>query len=722
MPESLSSVASDAEPHAPHTVHSGRESLDDRLRILKHGETFAVFDRHGDAVPGGASHGLYYEGTRHLSMLTLSFGAERPLLLKSTMDPDNIQLIVDLTNPDVERELGIEQDSVHLFRSKVLRDGALHEKLRITNHGLARVCFPITWRVGGDFVDVFEVRGTRRERQGKRLAPEVRGDGMRLGYRGLDGVLRRTDIVCRPTPARVTGGELRLEIALAPKEEITVELEITCDSEEAHVPRRRSLPFESACQTLREERHAQRGRAANIRGDSELFVRWIDRSVADLYLMVTDTEHGPYPYAGIPWYSTVFGRDGILTAMSTLWMDPTIARGVLRFLAATQADRVDPAHDAEPGKIVHELRSGEMAALGEIPFRRYYGTVDATPLFVVLAGAYLRRTGDLDTIAALWPNLERALEWIDTTCAHHPQRFLAYARTSGDGLVQQGWKDSDVAVFHADGSLARGPIALCEVQGYVFAARRAAAEMARALGGGPRADRLEDEAEQLRVSFESAFWLDELGTYALAVAGDGQPCRVRTSNAGQCLWSGIVAPDRARRVADRLLGDDMFSGWGVRTVSTREVRYNPMSYHNGSVWPHDNALIAAGLARYGMKREALAIFSAMFDASLFMDIYRMPELICGFARKDGQGPTLYPVACSPQSWSAAAPLLMLEAVLGLTLDGRDRHVRLDAPSLPAWLNRLDLRSLPLRGGSVDVEVRRSGDEVEWSVSGISSPS
>jgi glycogen debranching enzyme len=712
MSEPFTAPAGPADaPHGLHSVHAGRDSLDDGVRILKHGETFAVFDRHGDAYPGRSSHGLYHDGTRHLSQLILEIGGARPLLLKSTVSVDNLLLAIDLTNPDLCRAYGCEADTVHIFRGKVVHDGVCHERLRITNHGLEPISFPVTFRFGADFVDLFEVRGAERPRRGRRQSPVVRADEVLLAYRGLDGVVRRTIVTATPAPARVTAGEVRFEIALGSKEQTHIDLRITCQGESPPPRREPRLDFEAARDRLREERAVRQQRVPRIRSSHDLFDRWIQRSLSDLDMMVTETEHGPFPYAGIPWYSTVFGRDGILTALSALWIDPNIARGVLRVLAATQAHDRDDARDAEPGKIVHEMRRGEMAALGEIPFGRYYGTVDATPLFVVLAGAYHARTGDRATIAELWPSLQRALAWIDARSAAHPRGFLSYQRSAPDGLAQQGWKDSDTAIFHDDGRLAPGPIALCEVQGYVYAARSAAAELARVVGEGAAAARLDDAAERLRVAFEDAFWLDDLDTYALAVCGDGSPCRVRTSNAGQVLWSGIAAPARARRVAALLRGDTMFSGWGVRTVATSERRYNPMSYHNGSVWPHDNALIAAGLARYGLKAEALTILTALFDASIYMDLHRIPELICGFARKADQGPTLYPVACSPQAWSAAAPLLMLEACLGLGLDAASRQLRIAGPRLPAWLDWLELHDLAVGSGAVDLRLRRDAEGV-----------
>jgi glycogen debranching enzyme len=690
-------------------VHPGRDAIDDSVRILKHGETFVVLDRHGDARPGGrSSSGLYHDGTRHLSLFTLHVAGDRPLLLKSTVTTDNLLLAVDLTNPDRSQDLDLDADTVHLFRGKLVRDGVMHETLRLTNHGLTPVAFPVTWRFAADFVDLFEVRGSKRAQRGQLLGAEVAADQVALAYRGLDGVVRRTLVRAHPRPARIAGDAIRFDVVLAPKQEATLELEVVCEGERtpARIAPARWAP---AYRALTEERAAARARCVTLFSDNPLFNRWLDRSVADLYMMVTDTEHGPYPYAGVPWYNTVFGRDGIWTALFTAWVDPAIARGVLGYLAATQADRDDEASDAEPGKIVHELRRGEMAALGEIPFRRYYGTIDATPLFVALAGAYYQRTGDADTIARLWPHLERAIAWMDDDGDRDGDGFLEYGRRSANGLVQQGWKDSDDSVFHSDGTLAPGPIALCEVQGYAYAARRAGARLAQLLGDAARADQLDQAATRLRTRFEDAFWCDHLGTYALALDGDKRRCAVLTSNPGHCLHAGIVDPARARRVAESLLSDEMFSGWGVRTVGRLETRYNPMSYHDGSVWPHDCAIAAAGLARYGMKREALRIFSALFDASVFMDLNRLPELMCGFSRKTGQGPTQYPVACSPQAWSSAAVFALLEACLGLAIDAPARRVRITAPCLPPWLGWLDLRDLCVAGGRLDLRVRRLDD-------------
>jgi glycogen debranching enzyme len=684
----------------------------ERDRVLKQGDTFAVLDHHGDVRPVGMKEqGLFHEGTRFLSCLILRLGRGEPLFLSSTVKEDNALLAVDLTNPDIREGdvVVVPRGTVHVFRGVFLWEGVCYQRIRVRNYGAARVEVSFSLRFDSDFADIFEVRGSERARRGRALPPLAAGGTVVLGYEGLDGVTRRTRLTFSPAPVRLTAAEAHFTAALDPQQEAAFHLTVACEPGGAPPPQPRNYDeeLERATAVLA----AAKANSADVYTSNEQFNDWVNRSLADLAMMVTRTPHGLYPYAGVPWFSTPFGRDGIITALQTLWVNPDVARGVLTYLAATQADATVPGQDAEPGKILHETRRGEMAALGEIPFGRYYGSVDSTPLFVLLAGAYYERTADRAFAEAIWPSVVRALRWIDESGDRDGDGFVEYHRATPEGLAQQGWKDSQDSVFHADGSLAQGPIALCEVQGYVYAAKRGAARLAVALGAADAADELDRQAETLRKRFEAAFWCEELGTYALALDGAKRPCRVRTSNPGHCLFAGIVAPERARRVAEGLLDSRSFSGWGVRTVAEGEARYNPMSYHNGSIWPHDNALIGAGLASYRLKEEAARILGGMFDASLFVDLHRMPELFGGFRRRPGEGPTLYPVACSPQAWAAGAVFHLIQACLGLRIEAATGRVYLRHPLLPSFLEEVRIRGIRVGAGSVDLRFSRHPGDV-----------
>jgi len=679
------------------------------LRVLKHGDSFAVFDARGDIVPKEASEeGLYHDGTRFLSRLELLLYGQQPLLLSSTVSADNAVFEADLTNPDLRRDgtIAVARGDINICRTRMLWDGVCVERIQVTNYRLDRIDVPISLNFDADFADVFEVRGTRRARRGERL-PDESGDGYLMGYRGLDQRERRARIRWSRDPDG--GGQNRAMwmLSLEPMTTASVDLSVEYDIDGRRPATAAGVSFDDVLALKKGKREqAPHAFCCQLTSSSTIFNRWLDRSSADLQIMVTDTPHGPYPYAGIPWFSTPFGRDGIITAFEMLWLNPDVARGVLSFLAKTQATTVDDARDAKPGKILHEMRGGEMAALGEVPFGCYYGSCDVTPLFVMLVEAYYRRTGDLFFIDQIWPHVTRALEWMQESGDLDGDGFIEYARQSETGLVQQGWKDSHDSVFHADGSAAEPPIALCEVQGYAYAAWKGAAELARVRGDTSSADDWLARAERLRAQFEHAFWCDELGTYALALDGQKRPCRVRTSNPGHCLFAGIVSPGRAERVCAALMEDASFAGWGVRTVAAGERRYNPQSYHNGSVWPHDNAIVAAGMARYGFTGAARRILTAMGDLSGAVDLHRLPELICGFPRRGREYPTLYPVACAPQAWAAGAVFLLLSAALGVQIDAPGRRVSFSRGRLPETLDWLRLTDLAIGDARIDIRLER----------------
>jgi glycogen debranching enzyme len=675
------------------------------LRVLKHGDTFAVFNPHGDLVPSATSeHGLYHDGTRFLSQLELLLSGRQPLLLSSTISDDNVVFAADLTNPDViiNGQIAVARGLLHVFRSRILWNGSCVERIRVSNHGLDPIATTIALRFDCDFADVFEVRGTRRSRRGERL-PGVRGQESVQRYRGLDGAERRTRIRSVSMPTEIEDGLFVYSVSLDPHACADIEVAIACEMEEEKHP---IITFDNVLSLARQRLGTRDEHECLVVSSSETFNRWMRRSAADLQMMITETAYGPYPYAGIPWFSTPFGRDGIITAMELLWATPQVAAGVLTFLAETQATTQSDVQDAQPGKILHEMRRGEMAALGEIPFGRYYGTADATPLFVMLAHAYFERTADTALIERLWPHILAALDWIENFGDVDGDGFVEYARHSDSGLIQQGWKDSFDSVFHADGLLAEPPIALCEIQGYVYGAWNGAAQLAAARGDAAAADRWRARAARVRARFEEAFWCEDLGTYALALDAHKQPCRVSSSNPGHCLFTGICSPDRARTLAETLMSDRSFAGWGVRTVAAGAARYNPMSYHNGSIWPHDNAIVAAGLGRYGFTAAASRVMGAMFDLSQAVDLHRLPELICGFHRRGGESPTLYPVACAPQAWASGAVYLLLEACLGLRIDAARRSIAFSRAALPDAIEWLRILNLSVAGATVDLLLTR----------------
>jgi glycogen debranching enzyme len=529
---------------------------------------------------------------------------------------------------------------------------------------------------------------------------------VQLSYRGLDDVVRTTCIEFSLEPLAITPtqAQFKLQVRRGGRAELTIEIGA---QEEAAPSTHR---FNAAAGELSADMQGRLGQGASISTSGRLFDQWIDRSRADLALLTTSLSTGPYPYAGIPWFATPFGRDAIITALQTLWLNPQLAAGVLSFLAATQATEESAFRDSQPGKIMHETRRGEMAALQEVPFGRYYGGVDTTPLFVMLAGAYESHTGDRTLVDRIWAALVAATGWIERRLAASPTGFLDYARGEKTGLVNQAWKDSHDSMFHDDGRFPKGPLAVVEVQGYAYAAFKRMSELAIRRGDARGTEWLR-KADALRAAIEERFWVPQMQYYAIAVDGDGAPCRVYASNAGHLLYCGVPSDERAALVAAQLMSERFSSGWGIRTLAEREPRYNPMSYHNGSIWPHDTSICAAGISRYGGRANVVQILNDIFETANQFNM-RLPELFCGFARVAGQGPAPYPVACLPQAWASGSVFLLLQACLGIQVDGERREVHVTRPTLPIGVESLAIRGLPVNDATVDLDFHRiDGHEV-----------
>jgi glycogen debranching enzyme len=715
----MASVPSPAAAGAAEHVQVGDEyyvlasSLATRRRkhVLADGDTFVVLDQSGD-IPFSFEEelGLFFRGTRHLSQFELLACRRPPFFLAARVTHDNLRSVADLTNNDVvEDAVSTPRSTVSIRRTTLLCGGQMFVRLVLHSFFQAPLTVRLELRFGADFADVFEVRGMRRAHRGTQHAPRYDGGALVMEYDGLDGVRRATRCEIAGADAHWEGRQASLAMPFAAQEERVVDLTISCLSTE--VPLQSCHGFASAEAVRAKEHRAWQLEHATFHTQDEGLTGVFGQALADVFMLTVPPEPGTVHavdravYAGIPWYATIFGRDSLLSARQLLTLAPGVARAVLRVLAALQGRHVDPARDEEPGKIIHEARYGEMAAIGEVPFGRYYGSIDATPLFLVLLGDYFRVTGDLGLVRELWANANAALDWM----AHYGDRdgdgYLEYQRSSEHGLVNQGWKDSNDAVFHRDGTLAEPPIAMVEVQGYRYAALRAMADLAEAIELHD-AHRWRAEADALRERINRDFWLESEDTYALALDGAKRPCAVVGSNAGHLLFCGVPDAARAQRLSARLFHGDLFSGWGIRTLASGQPRYNPMSYHNGSVWPHDNSLIAAGLRRYARVEGVLDVLTALVEAALQFDDRRLPELFCGFGRRRDSPPVPYPVACRPQAWAAGSVFLLLEAALGLEVDAARRRLVFRQPQLPAWLPGLEIRNLHVGGARVDLNVLR----------------
>ncbi|MCW8196438.1 glycosyltransferase [Proteobacteria bacterium 005FR1] len=687
-------------------MEQGEARMPYKLFALKHRDTFAVADSFGNII--GVGDGVFRDDTRVLSELKLALGNQPLSLLSASISQDNVFFTAHVTNRPLPPLGGrsIPEGVIHLKRTRFLWEERLYERLQLVNYGDHEVPTPITIHFGADFLDMFEVRGRERSKRGDLQKPLLGDDYVVLSYRGLDDVVRSSAIGFSHQPTKLEDNLATFSLNLPCNECVEMYLEIGPDY--THKPSR--ARFRQAAANARRAMR-RRGHDGGVMTSAErVFNSWLEHSRSDLALLTTELETGPYPYAGIPWFSTPFGRDAIITAMQMLWFDPSIARGVLNYLARNQASDTSSFRDSAPGKIMHETRKGEMNALKELPFGLYYGGVDTTPLFVMLAGAYADRSGDLSFVETIWPQLEAAMDWVETTGDSDGDGFLDYASGEETGLRNQGWKDSEDSVFHDDGQFPKSPIALVEVQGYKYAALMSMASLSRRRRDKEAARRWKDKAGQIRDMVERRFWMDEKSFYALALDAEGRLCRVRSSNAGHLLFTGLASPERAKKVTQQLLSSAFDCGWGIRTLANDEIRYNPMSYHNGSVWPHDTAICAAGMARYGDRSAAAHVLSELFDSAVHFGM-RLPELFCGFQRFPGESPIAYPVACLPQAWASGSLFMTLQASLGLTIDGWKKEIHIDHPELPHGINHLKIRRIPVAEARVDLTFQRVRDRI-----------
>lgn len=673
---------------------------------LKDGNSFLLADALGDIH--SSDDGFFTNDTRLLSRLELAIAGHRPSLLGAAINQDNTVFTAHLTNRPLTApgEVAIARGVIHIERSRLLWMESIYERIRLTNFGGHAADVPLKLLFAADFADIFEVQGQVRTERGAYLPPEVGDRWVCLSYRGLDDVVRCICLQFSVPPSSISSKEVQFRLSVP--NGVSAEIFIEIGAQRTGVPS--AERFRSASEQLNVSMRERLRQGATVSSSGRLFNQWLDKSRSDLALLTTPLATGQYPYAGIPWFATQFGRDAIITALQTLWISPPLAAGVLSFLASTQADEESSFRDSQPGKIMHEMRRGEMAALREVPFGRYYGGVDTTPLFVMLAGAYEKRTGDFSVVDGIWNALLGAVAWIERRMESSPTGFLDYARGERSGLANQSWKDSHDSMFHADGSFPVGPVAVVEVQGYAYAAFRAMAQLARHRGMSQQASAWNERASRLREAIEERFWLSGMNFYALALDGQGEPCRVFASDAGHLLYCGVASDERAAIVGAQLMSDRFCNGWGIRTLAEGQARYNPMSYHNGSVWPHDTSLCAAGIARYGARGSVAQLLNQIFETAIHFNM-RLPELYCGFARAAGQAPVPYPVACLPQAWASGSAFLLLQSSLGIDIDGHAKTVHITRPVLPQGIEAVTVSSLAVGDVDIDIEFRKLGEEV-----------
>lgn len=667
------------------------------VQTIKHDRVFLLCNRFGDIpYPNNAALGLYYMDTRFLSRYELLLDGIMPSFLHSDADR-NYSMVVETTVPIATVDPGGVQvnRNISILRHRWL-EGGLKERIRVQNFGSEPRRLRLDLFFDSDFLDLFEVRGLKREKGGELQVPLVSESSVQLSYVGLDDVRRELDIRFEPAPRKLKANSAYYRLDIAPQKTATIEIQIT--------PRAGELePPATTLKDLEDEYSLWRKESTRFVAPNSQLHTHLSRAVLDFKMMQSNLDGTPVLDAGVPWFSTLFGRDSLIAAYMGLGVCPDLGRSTIEKLAEYQGLKSDDWREEDPGKILHEVRRGELAGYGAIPHTPYYGSADATPLWLVLYGRLWNWTADREFAERFWPNALRALEWIDKFGDMDGDGYVEYKKRSPNGLDNQGWKDSRDGIVGADGSSPDPPIALVEIQGYIYHGKRQAAEVGRALGETDIAAELEDQAAKLRKRFNEDFWMESEGYYAVALDGNKKQVKSITSNPGHCLWSGIIDAERTAKVVARLLEDDLLCGWGIRTLSSSNPAYDPVGYHTGSAWPHDGALIAQGMKHNGFDLEANSVVDQLAQAGALFRGGRFPELFCGFARGDVPLPVEYPVACRPQAWATGAALLMVRTLGGIVPDAPNKTLYILRPSLPSWLEAIQMLGMRVGGGKVDLE-------------------
>jgi glycogen debranching enzyme len=692
---------------------------------LIRGTTFFAATRHGNLMPPSAPHiGLFYNDTRYLSELELRVNGQEPVVLSSTTagaDASRVELTVrGGTVPGENLDLPV--NTVYVHREQLLDSDHLYDVLEIQSFLDSEVTLTVELRFAADFMDIFQVRGLLRGKSGTYYEPDVQDSRVCFVYEGLDNQTRVTELCFDPQPQTLEGHRAVWRRRLAPhgstRIQTTIAMLIGDLVREDCAPHSPPPTFDEVHAHSTKRDSDWREACTHFHSDNDIFDAVLESSTEDFYALRMPEPAGTAVAAGVPWFAALFGRDSLLSSYETLILDPELACGTLRVLASYQGQESNDERDEDPGKILHERRSGEMTATGEVAFGRSYGSVDSTPLFLVLAHEYFRWTADEALMRELKNAIEAATNWILDYADLDGDGLLEYKRRNPKGLFNQGWKDSGDAMRHSDGQIAQPPIALVEVQGYAVRALHGASELLRLLGEKELANRAAERSEELRKLIEERFWMEDRKYYAMALDHEKAPLRVDASNAGHLLFSRAISVERARQTAKRLLGDGLFSGWGVRTLASAERYYNPMSYHCGSVWPHDNALIGYGMARYGLHHGACKVFQALYEAAVHFRDYRLPELFCGVERQTKSEPVHYPVSCSPQAWAAGAPFLLLTGLLGLRPSAEKGELCIVDPHLPPFLSKLRVDNLRIGGSRVTLQFKREGQRTSCHVADV----